>query len=151
MSESRIRRLIPVLDMALEEERKAATVLGQCQKQLDEAQTRLRDLEYYCGEYAKGWAQRGGQGVGREWLMNYQRFMAQMEVALEQQRQTVSWNSQSIDKARENWRQRYQRLEAMRKLIEKYRQEAQSRADRQEQKLLDELSQRAHSQRGNNA
>jgi flagellar protein FliJ len=151
MSESRIRRLIPVLDMALEEERKAATVLGQCQKQLNEAQTRLRDLEYYCGEYAKGWAQRGGQGVGREWLMNYQRFMAQMEVALEQQRQTVSWNSQSIDKARESWRQRYQRLEAMRKLIEKYRQEAQARADRQEQKLLDELSQRAHSQRGNNA
>ncbi|MEH6493199.1 MULTISPECIES: flagellar export protein FliJ [Halopseudomonas] len=151
MSESRIRRLIPVLDMALEEERKAATVLGQCQKQLDEAQTRLRDLEYYCGEYAKGWTQRGGQGVGREWLMNYQRFMAQMEVALEQQRQTVSWNSQSIDKARENWRQRYQRLEALRKLIEKYRQEAQARADRQEQKLLDELSQRAHAQRGNNA
>jgi len=151
MSETRIRRLIPVLDMALEEERKAATVLGQCQKQLDESQTRLRDLEYYCGEYAKGWTQRGEQGVGREWLMNYQRFMAQMELALEQQRQTVSWHSQSIDKARESWRQRYQRLEALRKLIEKYRQEAQARADRQEQKLLDELSQRAHAQRGNNA
>ncbi|MEH6566115.1 MAG: flagellar export protein FliJ [Halopseudomonas sp.] len=151
MSESRIRRLAPVLDMALDEERKAATVLGQCQKQLEDAQGRLRDLEYYCGEYAKGWTQRGGQGVGREWLMNYQRFMAQMEVAMEQQRQTVGWHGESIEKARENWRQRYQRLEALRKLIEKYRQEAQARADRQEQKLLDELSQRAHAQRGNNA
>lgn len=151
MSESRIRRLVPVVDMALEDERKAAGLLGQCQKQLDDAQGRLRDLEYYCGEYAKGWTQRGGQGVGREWLMNYQRFMAQMEVALEQQRQTVSWHSQSIDKARESWRQRYQRLEALRKLIEKYRQEAQARADKQEQKLLDELSQRAHAQRGNNS
>ena len=137
MSEERIRRLSPVLDMALDDERKA--------------QGRLRDLEYYCGEYAKGWTQRGEQGVGREWLMNYQRFMAQMEVALEQQRQTVSWHSQSIDKARESWRERYQRLEALRKLIEKYRQEAQARADRQEQKLLDELSQRAHAQRGNNS
>lgn len=151
MSEERIRRLSPVLDMALDDERKAATLLGQCQKQLDDAQGRLCDLEYYCGEYAKGWTQRGEQGVGREWLMNYQRFMAQMEVALEQQRQTVSWHSQSIDKARESWRERYQRLEALRKLIEKYRQEAQARADRQEQKLLDELSQRAHAQRGNNS
>ncbi|MEH6797860.1 MAG: flagellar export protein FliJ [Halopseudomonas sabulinigri] len=151
MSEERIRRLSPVLDMALDDERKAATLLGQCQKQLDDAQSRLRDLEYYCGEYAKGWTQRGEQGVGREWLMNYQRFMAQMEVALEQQRQTVSWHSQSIDKARQSWRERYQRLEALRKLIEKYRQEAQARADRQEQKLLDELSQRAHAQRGNNS
>ncbi|MGM8933806.1 flagellar export protein FliJ [Pseudomonas neustonica] len=150
MSESRIRRLMPVVDMALEDERKAATVLGQCQQQLDEAQNRLRDLEYYCTEYAKGWTQRGEQGVGREWLMNYQRFMAQMEVALEQQRQTVSWHGQSIEKARESWRERYQRLEALRKLIEKYRLEAQARADRQEQKLLDELSQRAHGQRGNN-
>ena len=150
MSESRIRRLMPVVDMALEEERKAATVLGQCQQQFDDAQSRLSDLEYYCTEYAKGWTQRGEQGVGREWPMNYQRFMAQMEVALEQQRQTVEWHSQSIEKARESWRERYQRLEALRKLIEKYRLEAQARADRQEQKLLDELSQRAHGQRGNN-
>jgi len=76
--------------------------------------------------------------------------MAQMEVAIEQQRQTVTWHGQSIERARDNWRQRYQRLEALRKLIEKYRQEAQARADKQEQKLLDELSQRAHAQRTNN-
>jgi len=82
--------------------------------------------------------------------MNYQRFMAQMEVAIEQQRQTVTWHGQSIERARENWRQRYQRLGGLRKLIGKYRQEAQARADKQEQKLLDELSQRAHAQRTNN-
>jgi len=151
MSEARIRRLAPVLDMALDEERKAAKVLGQCQKQFEEAEVRLRDLEYYCSEYAKGWSQRGSQGVGRDWLMNYQRFMAQMEVAIDQQRQTVRWHGESIERAREHWRQRYQRLEALRKLIEKYRQEAQAKADRQEQKLLDELSQRAHSQRTNNS
>ena len=44
MSESRIRRLAPVVDMALEEERKAAAMLGQCQQQLDDASARLRDL-----------------------------------------------------------------------------------------------------------
>ena len=40
MSEGRIRRLAPVLDMALDEERKAAKVLGQCQKQFEEAEVR---------------------------------------------------------------------------------------------------------------
>lgn len=151
MSESRIRRLEPVVDMALDEERKAAGMLGECQKQLDDAQSRLRDLEYYCDEYQKGWSQRGSQGVGREWLLNYQRFMAQMQVAIEQQRQAVDWSLQSLDRAREQWRQRYQRLEALRKLIERYRQEAQTRADKQEQKLLDELSQRAFDSRRNEA
>lgn len=143
MSESRIRRLMPVLDMALEEERKAAGRLGEAQQQLDGARARLQDLEYYCSEYQKSWVQRGQQGVGRDWLLNYQRFLAQMQTAIEQQQQTVTWNGQSLEKAREQWRLRYQRLEGMRKLIERYREEARLKADRQEQKLLDELSQRA--------
>ena len=140
MSESRIRRLTPVLDIALDEERKAAGMLGDCQRQLDDSQARLRDLEIYCKEYQNGWSQ---QGVGRDWMLNYQRFMAQMQTAIEQQNQTVIWHGKSLEKAREVWRQRYQRLEAMRKLIERYQQEARVRADKQEQKLLDELSQRA--------
>tara|TARA_R110000850_G_scaffold68172_7_gene152321 strand:+ start:397 stop:846 length:450 start_codon:yes stop_codon:yes gene_type:complete len=143
MSESRIRRIAPVLDMALDEERKAAGRLGEAQQQLDNARARLQDLEFYCSEYQKGWVQRGQQGVGRDWLLNYQRFLAQMQTAIEQQQQTVTWNGQSLEKAREQWRQRYQRLEALRKLIERYQEEARLKADRQEQKLLDELSQRA--------
>jgi flagellar protein FliJ len=143
MSESRVRRLMPVVDMALEEERKAAGKLGEMQQQVVSAEARLRDLEFYCSEYQKGWTQRGGQGVNREWLLNYQRFLAQMQTAIDQQQQTVKWHRLSADKAREQWRQRYQRLEALRALIERYRQEARVKADRQEQKLLDELSQRA--------
>lgn len=150
MSESRIRRLTPVLDIALEEERKSASMLGDCQRQVDDAEARLRDLEFYCKEYQKGWTQRGQQGVGREWLLNYQRFMAQMQTAIEQQQKTVIWQQQSLAKARETWRLKYQRLEAMRKLIERYQQEARVRADKQEQKLLDELSQRAFDRNRNN-
>lgn len=150
MSESRIRRLAPVVEMAVEEERKAAARLGESQKQVDDARVRLRDLEFYCSEYEKGWTQRGSQGVGRDWLLNYQRFMAQMQTAIEQQTQTVKWYETSLDKVREQWRQRYQRVEALRKLIERYQQEARARADRQEQKLLDELSQRAFDSRRSN-
>lgn len=147
MSDGRVRRMAPVLDLALEEEKKAARTLGECQQQLDEAGARLRDLEHYAGEYEKGWAQRGGQGVGRDWLINYQRFMTQMQTAIEQQRQTLDWHRQSLERARDNWRQRYQRVEALRKLIERYQEEARARADKQEQKLLDELTQRAFANR----
>src|SRR5690606_8700887 len=151
MSDPRIRRMAPVLEMALDEERKAAGLLGECQRQLEDAGNRLRDLEHYAGEYAKGWTERGSQGVGRDWLLNYQRFMAQMQTAIEQQRQTVSWYETSLERARETWRQRYQRVEALRKLIERYREEARARADKQEQKLLDELTQRLFSHRNSSA
>lgn len=147
MSEQRARRLQPVLDMALEEERQAAARLGQCQQEFEQAQLRLRDLEDYTREYQQGWQQRGASGVGREWLLNYQRFLSRMEVAISQQKQAVEWNRQAADKARQQWRERYQRVEALRKLIERYLQEARLRADRQEQKLLDELSQRAQATR----
>ena len=147
MSDPRARRMAPVLDMALDEERKAAQTLGECQRQLDEAGNRLRDLQHYAGEYEKGWAQRGSQGVSREWLINYQQFMSQMQNAIEQQKQTQAWHQQSLERAREAWRQRYQRVEALRKLIERYQEEARDRADKQEQKLLDELTQRMFSHR----
>ena len=139
--------MAPVLDLALDEVRKAARTLGECQRQLEDAGNRLRDLEHYASEYEKGWTQRGSQGVGRDWLINYQRFMSQMHVAIEQQRQTVDWYAESLQRARDNWRQRYQRGEALRKLIERYREEARARADKQEQKLLDELTQRLFSHR----
>lgn len=147
MSDERVRRMTPVLNLALEEEKKAARMLGECQQQLDDAEQRLRDLEHYSGEYAKGWAQRGSQGVGREWLLNYQRFMGQMETAIGQQAQTRDWHQQSLERAREQWRQRYQRVEALRQLIERYHDEARARDDKQEQKLLDELTQRAFANR----
>ena len=147
MSDPRTKRMAPVLDMALDEERKAARTLGECQRQLDEAGARLGDLKYYAGEYEKGWLQRGSQGVGRDWLLNYQRFMSQMQSAIEQQQQTLAWHQQALERAREAWRHRYQRVEALRKLIERYQQEARARADKQEQKLLDELTQRLFSHR----
>lgn len=139
--------MAPVLDLALDEERKAATTLGESQRQLDEVGARLRDLEHYAGEYEKGWTQRGSQGVSRDWMLNYQRFMSQMQAAIEQQKQTLAWHQESLERARESWRQRYQRVEALRKLIERYQAEARARADKQEQKLLDELTQRLFTHR----
>jgi flagellar FliJ protein len=40
------------------------------------------------------------------------------------------------------WQQRYARLEGLRKLVQRYQEEARLSADRREQKLLDELAQR---------
>lgn len=147
MSNDRVRRMTPVLEMALAQEKQAAQMLGDCQQQLDAAEQRLQDLQHYSGEYAKGWAQRGSQGVGREWLINYQGFMSQMEVAIAQQTQTCDWHRQSLTRAREQWRERYQRVEALRQLIERYHAEARALDDKQEQKLLDELTQRAFAHR----
>ena len=142
MAVSRAARLAPVIDMAERAEREAAQVLGRCQQQLQQAQGKLGELERYRGDYQQQWINQGQQGVSGQWLMNYQRFLTQLETAIGQQRQTLLWHQDNLRKARELWQQRYARLEGLRKLVQRYLQEARQAEDKREQKMLDEFAQR---------
>ncbi|MEX6503065.1 flagellar export protein FliJ [Pseudomonas zhanjiangensis] len=145
MSKGRAARLAPVITMAERAEREAAVQLGRCQGLLSQAQVKLGELEHFRGDYQQQWISEGQRGVSGQWLMNYQRFLTQLETAIGQQRQTVDWHRNNLDKVRELWQQRYARLEGLRKLVQRYREEARLAEDKREQKLLDELAQRLNS------
>lgn len=145
MSASRAKRLAPVVEMAERDEREAARQLGHCQGLLSQAEVKLGELERYRGDYQQQWISEGQRGVSGQWLMNYQRFLNQLEVAVGQQRQSLLWHQDNLHKARELWQQRYARLEGLRKLVQRYLDEARRLEDKREQKLLDELSQRLQS------
>ena len=86
--------------------------------------------------------QQGSQGVSGQWLMNYQRFLSQLESAIAQQQRSVNWYRDNLRKLREQWQQRHARVEGLSKLVESYQREARIAADKREQKLLDEFAQR---------
>jgi len=142
MAQSRAARLAPVIAMAERAEREAAMQLGHCQGLLRQAEVQLGDLERYRGDYQQQWINEGQRGVSGQWLMNYQRFLNQLETAIGQQRNSVDWHSANMAKVRDVWQQRYARLEGLRKLVQRYQDEARIAEDKREQKLLDELSQR---------
>lgn len=142
MSASRAARLRPVIEMAERAEREAARQLGQAQLQLGQAEAKLGELRQYFNDYQQQWLTQGSQGVSGQWLMNYQRFLSQLESAIGQQQRSVDWHRNNLNKVREQWQQRRGRLEGLGKLVERYRLEAQRLADKREQKLLDEFSQR---------
>ncbi|MBA1200845.1 flagella biosynthesis chaperone FliJ [Pseudomonas capeferrum] len=139
---SRAARLAPVVQMAEETERKAAQRLGQLQQQVVQAQAKLTELERFREDYQKQWIARGGQGVDGSWLVNYQRFLGQLETAMTQQRQSLVWHQNNLKNARDTWQQAYARVEGLRKLVQRYLEEARRAEDKREQRLLDELSQR---------
>jgi len=56
--------------------------------------------------------------------------------------QAAAWQQENVNKARELWQQRYARLEGLRKLVQRYQQEARQAEDKREQKMLDEFAQR---------
>lgn len=142
MSKSRAARLAPVVEMAERAEREAAVQLGHCQGLVNQAEMKLGELEHYRSDYQQQWITEGQRGVSGQWLMNYQRFLSQLESAIGQQRQSVNWHRSNLDKVRDVWQQRYARLEGLRKLVQRYQEEARMAEDKREQKLLDELAQR---------
>ena len=130
------------MHIAEEVERDAAAKLAKTQHQLMHAQSQLQGLEQYRGDYQDQWQKQGQMGVSGEWLMNYQRFLSQLETAIEQQRNSIKWHQQNVDKARDLWQTAYTRLEGLRKLVQRYQQQAQQLANKIEQKDMDEIAQR---------
>lgn len=138
----RAQRLLPVIDMAQTAEQEAAGKLRQYKMALNNAQQQLQNLQQYRDDYQQQWINKGQIGVSGQWLMNYQRFLSQLEVAIEQQQKSLAWHEGNVSVSQAAWQQAYARLEGLRKLVQRYREEAQKSADKQEQKLLDEMAQR---------
>lgn len=103
MAASRAARLAPVIEMAERAERDAARLLGQAQTQLAQAETKLAELDQYFRDYQQQWMQQGSQGVSGQWLMNYQRFLSQLESAIGQQQRSVNWYRDNLLKVRQQW------------------------------------------------
>lgn len=142
MATSRAARLAPVVDMAESAERKAVQSLGYFQGQVRVAEGKLNDLEQFRLDYQQQWIDKGAHGVSGQWLMGYQRFLTQLDTAVDQQRRSLEWHQANVEKARVTWQQAYARVEGLRKLVKRYIDEARRLEDKREQKLLDELSQR---------
>ncbi len=142
MAVSRAARLAPVVDMAEKAEKTAVLRLGHFQGQVRVAESKLADLETFRLEYQEQWIVRGSSGVSGQWLLGYQGFLAQLGTAIDQQRQSLNWHQNNLNKARDTWQQAFARVEGLRKLVQRYRDEAQQLEDKREQRLLDELSQR---------
>jgi flagellar FliJ protein len=142
MAVSRAARLAPVVEMAEKAERTAVQRLGHFQGQVRLAEAKLQELEQFRLNYQQQWIANGTKGVSGQWLMNYQRFLNQLETAVGQQRKSLAWHQGNLNNARDAWQKAYARVEGLRKLVMRYMTEARTLEDKREQRLLDELSQR---------
>ena len=142
MAVIRAARLAPVVDMAEKAEKTAVQRMGYFQGQVKVAESKLADLNAFRLDYSEQWIVRGSTGVSGQWLLGFQGFLAQLDTAVDQQRQSLVWHQNNLDKARDEWQKAFAKVEGLRKLVQRYREEAQRLEDKREQKLLDELSQR---------
>ncbi len=140
-------RLKPVQRLSEAREQDAAKALGDSNRHVSEQEQRLADLENYREEYARYYQQRGEQGVTAAKLMELQRFLHNLNKAIEQQQQVVAMARQRSEQSKQQWNNARGKSQALDKVVERYRKEEDRSASRQEQKDNDEYAQRKDSKK----
>lgn len=137
----------PTLTLLIERAREAyercTRQLGQATTQRDRQAQKLQTLEGYRNEYRARMAlQAGNGGMGMSELVNFRRFIAQLDQAVEQQQRVLQQVEQLAAGARAQWQEAHRQLKSYEVLQSRRAAAAELAANRKEQRDSD-----AHAQR----
>lgn len=135
----RSKRLEPIMQLAEREERKAAEDLGKVRSQVEEQDMRLSQLREYKLEYQHRLVESGKLGMTAPQIISFQKFLNQLELAIEQQRGIVEQLSHRLSHQQSLWQQKYLRLKAMETVVNQHLNNEMLLDAKAEQKLIDEL------------
>lgn len=119
-------------------EQRAARSLGQSQGNLTQQRQRLEELLHFRQEYHTQFLQSGSQGMDGTTLQSFQRFLAQLDQAIAQQRRTVTAAELDCDNKRDVWQDKHKTTSIYDKTIERAVSEETRKQARKEQRESDD-------------
>lgn len=134
---SRSRKIGKIARLAAAEERRYAQLAGRSRKHLEEQQERLGELNAFRHTYAKKSA--ASSTLSSAHWQDYQKFLHRLDTAVRAQQQIVRDGERILETHRQRWIAKRQRLESLKRVLEKYEDEELTQEARRDQKLLDEL------------
>ncbi len=140
----RSQRLDVVVGLALRKAQESARALAYVQEKLRSEEQKLTQLEYYLVEYRSAQHQQGTQGISAQQFRNYNRFSANIEHAIEQQRQQVAAVARQVEQVRQHWQALDARHKGLEKLRDRLIQEENAAHERLLQKEQDEFASCRH-------
>lgn len=136
-------RMQRVTDLAERRSDEAGRDVAARDRQLAEAHQQLTELKRFRHEYE---AEPDGNGVGVSALLNRQRFLHRIDVAIVQQTTDIEQISQQLELSRRHWFEVRNRHTTLDGVTQRCRNEEQRADDRHEQDSIDE---RMQHRRGN--
>ena len=124
----------------VEAENQAAMALAKAQQDLKLFMEQQEALNQYRQIYHQQWTDRGLQGISPQQNSQYHAFINKLENAATQQYQGVLQVREALAQCRTQWLEARQRRKAVELLLEKQASREQQKAQRQEQKMLDEYA-----------
>lgn len=133
----RSQRLSRIVALARSEEQRHGAALGRSRSKYDAQMQRLGELN----AYKYGYQQRAQKlsGANSAHWQDYQNFLRRMDLAVKSQQQIVQDAELSLQQHRQRWMQKRQRLDSLQRVLESYRDAEELHAERQRQRVLDDL------------
>ncbi|MES9825646.1 MAG: flagellar export protein FliJ [Candidatus Thiodiazotropha endolucinida] len=136
------KRLKPVQRFAHSKEQKAARMMGQAKKSLQQEEAKLEQLKLYHQEYLERFKKMAGEGMNATQLQEYRAFLAKLDEAINQQQEVVAASVINHSSTKNFWKKKHSRTQALNKAVDNFRKQERKIADRLEQKENDDHSQR---------
>jgi len=136
---SRIDRMLKLIELADIELDKAAKTMAAIQEQYTQHSTQLESLISYEKEYA-GAPANESMSMTLAQLQTRHAFGEKLRQAIIAQSSQVEHLEGSVEMARNSWLEKRKDLNALQRLLDKLKQRLQVKLNRQEQRMLDDLS-----------
>lgn len=133
----RSKKISKIVSLASAEEKRFGAATGRSRRNLEEQMARLGELNAYRHGYAE--LSQSAGGVNSAHWKDYQSFMRRLDQAVKSQQQIVKDSEQNLETHRRRWLAKRQRLESLQRVLDSYRAEETSHAERLQQRALDDL------------
>lgn len=142
-------RLLKSAQQVLERhEQRHALALAECERQVQENETKLADLERYRAVYLRDFDQRAQEGVNGAQARTYQTFINRVAHAVSEQQQLLARARALHAEELRKWRAAARRTAALNRIIQRRDRTASQHAERSEQAAADAHAQRLWAQKG---
>lgn len=143
---STIRTIEKVVEIAEQRRDEALAQLAQLRRELRHAQDQMDQLASYADEATLRWHARSVQGVDANLLYHHRQFMHKIGHAIEFQRSVLDSHHTRIEQAQAKVHDAERDLAGLRMYQQRKQQEIDLRAQRQDQKAMDEMAQNVYLQ-----
>lgn len=141
-----LRALETVVEVATRRRDEALQALGKAQREQQQAEQQLAQLQGYTAESLQRWRQRASVGISATLLQTQQNFMGKLDHAVSFQNGVLQRLQLNIDHCREQLVQAERELASLNKFVERREQAHQHRVQKQDQKANDEMAANQHRQ-----
>lgn len=139
MPQKRSDRFKPIHNLAQQSEDVAAQTLGKVQRELSEHNVKLSELIKYHEDYTSRFNQQAANGMSVVQVQSYQKFISQLKIAIEQEREYISRVTEACNSSKAEWTVERQKTQVLEKVMQRYQKQEQQVLNRKEQRLNDEF------------